>query len=193
MCVLRCVRFSVTPWTVARQTPLSTGFPRQEYWNGLPFPSPGNLSTQGSNPHLLHCRRILYHCATWEAYVTIILILYSSDYTLIIKATLLIKWIYSDKISYHLWYGMVYHIRALALHITFTVNSAEFVFKNIFSVAHGHQWLQSRQNLWKYNKSQTKTAKSWSIILPFWQPLASNSITLSQLIFWKRCWEVLLG
>ena len=93
---------------------------------------------------------------------------YSSDCTLIIKATLLIKWIYSDKISYHLWYGMVYHTRALALHITFTVNSAEFVFKNIFSVAHDHQWLQSRQNLWKYNKSQIKTAKSWSIILPFW-------------------------
>ena len=29
-----------TPWTVAHQAPLSTGFPRQEYWNGLPFPSP---------------------------------------------------------------------------------------------------------------------------------------------------------
>ena len=31
----------VTPWTVAYQSPLSMGFPRQEYWNGLPFPSPG--------------------------------------------------------------------------------------------------------------------------------------------------------
>ena len=30
------------PWTIARQ-PLSVGFPRQEYWSGLPFPSPGNL------------------------------------------------------------------------------------------------------------------------------------------------------
>ena len=29
-------------------------FPRQEYWSGLPFPSPGNLLTQGSNLHLLH-------------------------------------------------------------------------------------------------------------------------------------------
>ena len=34
---------SATPWTVARQAPLSMGFPRQEYWSGLPFPSPGNL------------------------------------------------------------------------------------------------------------------------------------------------------
>ena len=33
----------VTPWTVARQVPLSMEFPRQEYWSGLPFPSPGDL------------------------------------------------------------------------------------------------------------------------------------------------------
>ena len=33
-----------TPWTVARQAPLSIGFSRQEYWNGLPFPSPGELT-----------------------------------------------------------------------------------------------------------------------------------------------------
>ena len=32
-----------TPWTVTHQAPLSMGFPRQEYWSGLPFPSPGNL------------------------------------------------------------------------------------------------------------------------------------------------------
>ena len=34
---------SATPWTVAHQAPLSMGFPRQEYWSGLPFPSPGDL------------------------------------------------------------------------------------------------------------------------------------------------------
>ena len=33
----------VTPWTVARQAPLYVGFPRQEYWSGLPFPSLGDL------------------------------------------------------------------------------------------------------------------------------------------------------
>ena len=32
-----------TLWTVAHQAPLSVGFPRQEYWSGLPFPPPGNL------------------------------------------------------------------------------------------------------------------------------------------------------
>ena len=37
----------MTPWTVASQAPLSMGFPRQEYWNGLPFPSPGDLPDRG--------------------------------------------------------------------------------------------------------------------------------------------------
>ena len=37
----------VTPWTVDHQAPLSMGFPRQEYWSGLPFPSPEDLSNPG--------------------------------------------------------------------------------------------------------------------------------------------------
>ena len=48
-----------TPWTVARQAPLSMGFSRQEYWSGLPFLLQGIFLTQGSNPGLLHCRQIL--------------------------------------------------------------------------------------------------------------------------------------
>ena len=43
----------VTPWTVARQAPLSLGFPRREYWSGLPFPSPGNLPDPGIKPRSL--------------------------------------------------------------------------------------------------------------------------------------------
>ena len=39
-----------TPWTVACQAPLSMGFSRQEYWSGLPFPSPGNLPDLGIEP-----------------------------------------------------------------------------------------------------------------------------------------------
>ena len=38
---------SVTPWTVACQAPLSMGFSRQEYWSGLPFPSPRDLPDPG--------------------------------------------------------------------------------------------------------------------------------------------------
>ena len=39
-----------TPWTVAHQAPLSRGFSRQEYWSGLPFPSPGDLPNTGIEP-----------------------------------------------------------------------------------------------------------------------------------------------
>ena len=40
----------VTPWTIACQAPLSMGFPRQEYWIGLPSPSPWNLPDPGIEP-----------------------------------------------------------------------------------------------------------------------------------------------
>ena len=40
----------VTLWTVAPQAPLSVGFSRQEYWSGLPFPSPGDLPDPGIEP-----------------------------------------------------------------------------------------------------------------------------------------------
>ena len=49
-CVLSRVRLFATPWTVALQAPLSMGFSRQEYWSGLPFPSPGYLPDPGIEP-----------------------------------------------------------------------------------------------------------------------------------------------
>ena len=61
-----CVPFA-TPWTVAHQDPLSMEFSRQEYWSGLPCPSPGDLPTQGLNTGLLHCRQILYHLSYPES------------------------------------------------------------------------------------------------------------------------------
>ena len=55
---LRCLCASVTqscptlcdPWTVAHQAPLSMGFSRQEYWSGLPLPTPGDLPDPGIEP-----------------------------------------------------------------------------------------------------------------------------------------------
>ena len=44
---------SETPWTVAHQAPLSVVFPRQEYWNGLPFPAPGEFPDPGIEPTFL--------------------------------------------------------------------------------------------------------------------------------------------
>ena len=45
--MLSHVQLFVTPWTIARQAPLSMGFSRQEYWNGLPFLTPGDLPNPG--------------------------------------------------------------------------------------------------------------------------------------------------
>ena len=56
VCVCVCVKLLshvqllATPWTVARQDPLSMGFSRQEYWSGLPFPSPWDLPNPGIEP-----------------------------------------------------------------------------------------------------------------------------------------------
>ena len=44
------VQLFATPWSVAYQAPLSMGFSRQEYWSGLPFPSPGDLPDPGIEP-----------------------------------------------------------------------------------------------------------------------------------------------
>ena len=62
VCVCVCELLShillfATRWTC--QIPLSMGFSRQEYWSGLPFPSPGDLPAPG-HLDLLHCRQILY-------------------------------------------------------------------------------------------------------------------------------------
>ena len=47
MHALSHVRLCETPWTAARQAPLSMGFSRQEYGSGLPFPTPGDLPDRG--------------------------------------------------------------------------------------------------------------------------------------------------
>ena len=51
------VRLFATPWSVAYQAPPSMEFSRQEYWSGLPFPSPGDLPDPGINLGLPHCRQ----------------------------------------------------------------------------------------------------------------------------------------
>ena len=50
VCVLSRVQLFATPWTAACQAPLSLGFPRQEYWSGLPCPPPGDLPNLGIEP-----------------------------------------------------------------------------------------------------------------------------------------------
>ena len=65
------VRLFVTLWTVAHQAPLSLGFSRQEYWSGLPCPSPGDLPDPRIEPTSLMspalASRFFNTSATWEA------------------------------------------------------------------------------------------------------------------------------
>ena len=65
------VQLFATPWTIASQAPLSMGFSRQEYWSGLPFPSPGDLPNTGMKPaslmFLTLAGRFFTTSATWEA------------------------------------------------------------------------------------------------------------------------------
>ena len=59
------VRILATPWTVARQVPLFTGFSKQEYWSGLPCPPAGDLPDPRIEPESLKFAciggRVLYH------------------------------------------------------------------------------------------------------------------------------------
>ena len=63
----------MTPWTVARQAPLSTGFSRQEYWGGLRFPPPGDLPHPGIEPGSLPSPALaggfFTMTTTWEAQI----------------------------------------------------------------------------------------------------------------------------
>ena len=53
VCALSCVQLFAISWAVAHQAPLSMGFPRQEYWSGLPVPPPGDLPDTGLEPSSL--------------------------------------------------------------------------------------------------------------------------------------------
>ena len=61
---------SVTPRTVACQAPLSMEFSKQEYWSGLPFPSPGNLSNPEIKPGSL-CIAGSFFTTRWYVFVTL--------------------------------------------------------------------------------------------------------------------------
>ena len=71
VCVLSHVQLFVTPWTVALQTSLPMEFPRQEYWSGVLFPTPGGLPNPGIKPMSLASPEVaggfFTTCETWEA------------------------------------------------------------------------------------------------------------------------------
>ena len=74
-CMLSCfsrVWLFATPWTVAQQAPLSMGFSREEYWNGLPVPSPGDLPHSGiklGSPTLKAF--LIWICSSFKAWMAL--------------------------------------------------------------------------------------------------------------------------
>jgi len=72
-CVLSHVQFFATPWSVARQAPLSMEFPRQGYWSGMSCPPPGDLPDPGIEPASVASPALASGFfttgATWEANV----------------------------------------------------------------------------------------------------------------------------
>ena len=74
LCILSCfshVQLFMIQWNYSPRAPLSVGFSRQEYWNGLPCPSSGNLPNSGTEPTSLKSsaliRRFFTTRAIWEA------------------------------------------------------------------------------------------------------------------------------
>ena len=70
MCVLGHVQLFMTPWTIAHLGPLFMGFPNQEHWGGLPFPSPGNLPDPGIDKPILLWAIANTECPNNIAYVS---------------------------------------------------------------------------------------------------------------------------
>ena len=59
----------VTSWPGDHQAPLPTGFSRQEFWNGLPFPTPGNLPDPGIKPTCLALKADSLPLRNWEGFI----------------------------------------------------------------------------------------------------------------------------
>ena len=87
------VRLFATPWTVAHQAPLSMGFSRQEYWSGLPFPSPNNTENKQiaypQNKEYAEIANVICGSQTW-LYIRII----SADFNNVLAQPLTLG--YSD-------------------------------------------------------------------------------------------------
>ena len=105
--VFSLVQLFETLCTVAHQALLSMGFPRQEYWSGLPFLSPEDLPNPRNEPvcvSYISCigRWILYHCASWKrAYISSNLLIYLMQFPC--NSFCLTKWFQSlpERINVH--------------------------------------------------------------------------------------------
>ena len=112
--VLHLLLFSCSavsdPWIVACQAPLSMEFPRQEYWSGLPLPSPGRKSHSllpdlSLNLHLMHCRQIFFLPLSHPGKPNILhncIQLQTKNLSINLILFIKINKLYSDVISFHM-------------------------------------------------------------------------------------------
>ena len=87
----------MTPWTIAGQTPLSMEFSVQEYWSGLPFPSPGDLSNPGIQRRSPALQAVLYHLSHQRSPIY-----YKQFYILLSRASLIAHGILNTGLQYSL-------------------------------------------------------------------------------------------
>ena len=77
---LSCVQLFMTPWTVAKQAPMSVGFSRQEYWSELPCPPQGDLPNPEIKPQCLMFPALavgfLTTSAIWEAHIYVYIFIF---------------------------------------------------------------------------------------------------------------------
>ena len=95
VCALGRVWLFLTPWTIALQAPLSMGFSKQEHWNGLLFPPPGNLPNSEIKPASIVspalAGRFFTNCVTWEAPYGYNIVFLATATTLYIRSLKLIR------------------------------------------------------------------------------------------------------
>ena len=96
MCVLSCFRLFVILWTVAHQAPLSIRFSRQEYWNRLSCPPPGDLPDPGIKPMSLISPTLAGEFFTTSAIFTTYLAIHSDNFPFF----LMLSWIIRSFIFY---------------------------------------------------------------------------------------------
>ena len=85
------VRLFAIPWTVAYQAPPSMGFSRQQYWSGLPFPSPGDLPNPGIDPGSpsFQADALTSEPLMWKSYINVPLSRKQSDLKFLLDFSLL--------------------------------------------------------------------------------------------------------
>ena len=156
------------PWTVTFQAPPSMEFPRQGYWTGLLFPSPGDLPEQGSNLHLLLGKWILYHWATRKPTVSI-----SCFVIFTLKVCIGLGWLLTClPLFFHYWFveGSV-----SALHKT-------YMFLLFVS-------LPVKHTEWKFLYWRQFWCKTSSIDFGITEPQSQLFPAFCQLIKWRRKWQ----